>query len=427
MTWRNSLTWLVAAAPLVIAGGVFVHQLGFRDAMLATDFRAYYTAGRMLLGGVRSDFYAPDTQWVWQHAWAPEVTGPADLSPFRNPPFVAAIFAPLALLPAEIAFGVWSSVNVALLITLLVFGQRALAGCSARTRRRAVLLSVSFLPVVVALLLGQLSLLLALALLGAWAAFRSGHDARAGLWLAILLAKPQFLVLPALVLLIHRRWRAIGALVGISVVLGLVSIALLGVDGMSSYVGLTTGTLGWQDSLAISPQRMYTWRGLLQLLWQTDDPAPVQGYWLAGALLATLVTLAAWTRSWKWNPAGAGFDVRWAMVTVAALFTSPYANFHDVSLLVVAGVLTARAAVADWQPGSARRALAALPVVGYLSVLATQLSAPVWHLQLSVMCMLVAIGILGWVALAARLGGPEPSPEAGFGPSQTAAQPALVP
>src|SRR5260370_20437771 len=133
----------------------------------------------MLLGGVRAEFYLPSMQFAWQQAWVPELEGPAGLNPFRNPPFVAALFAPLGWLPPEIAFVIWSAVNVALLCGIVALSQRALAACSPRSRRRALLLSVSFLPVVVTLLLGQVSLLLTIGLLGAWASLRSGRDGRA--------------------------------------------------------------------------------------------------------------------------------------------------------------------------------------------------------------------------------------------------------
>ena len=192
MSINRVAVWLVAAAPTVLAAVVFVTQLGPRNAILATDFRSYYTAGRMLLGGVRSDFYAPAVQFAWQHAWAPEMQSPAELNPFRNPPFVAGLFAPVAWLPVELAFLLWTAVNVGLLCVLVVCCQRALTECSSRVRRRALVLSISFLPVIVTLLLGQISLLLAIAMLSAWMAFRARRDGLAGLALALLLIKPQF-------------------------------------------------------------------------------------------------------------------------------------------------------------------------------------------------------------------------------------------
>jgi hypothetical protein len=390
------MMWPLALAPLVLTTVVVVGQAGLRNAILATDFRAYYTAARMLLGGVRSDFYSPATQLAWQQAWVPELNGIAELNPFRNPPFVAALFAPLGLLPPEIAFVIWSAFNLGLLCALLVLSRRALAVCGPRSRRRALLLSVSFLPVVVTLMLGQVSLLLTIGLLSAWTALRSGRDGRAGLALALLLIRPQFILLPALLLVVHRRWRAVGTLACVGVALFIVSLALVGWDGLVSYAQLVTGTLNWQDSYSISPERMHTWRGFLQLLLQTDDPSPVHAAWVAGALIATLIALISWRG--KWDPTSARFDVQWALLVVASLFVSPYANFHDLSLLLVAGILATRARSVNWDRASVPTLLAALPLVGYASSLATQLSAPLWHVQLSVVFMAASIAVLGWVA-----------------------------
>ena len=388
---REAVAWLAALVPLLLAAGVFVSQLGVRNAVLATDFRAYYTAGRMLLGGVRSDFYTPATQVVWQQSWAPELVDPAQLNPFRNPPFVAALFAPFAFVPPELAFGLWSIVNLAVVVVVIRLAQNAIgegASESSVARRRAILLIASFLPVMVTLLLGQVSLFLVLGALCAWTAFRAGHDGRAGLALGLLLIRPQFLLLPVVILTLHRRWRALWWLASVSVALLAISLAVVGWDGLVNYTLLLTGTLNWQDSYSISPQRMHTWRGFLQLLMRTDDPAPVEPEWLIGALVAAFVTLAAWR---KWDPTGPRFDLQWALLIVASIFISPYANFHDLSLLVVAGVLATRA-------GATRQSLlvSMLPVVGYISVLATQFSEPLFHVQVSVLFMAAAISILAW-------------------------------
>jgi hypothetical protein len=207
--------------------------------------------------------------------------------------------------------------------------------------------------------------------------------------LALLLIKPQYLALPVLVLLLHRRWRALAALTAMGLGLLVISLALVGWEGLLNYAQLTLGTLSWQDSFSVSPQRMHTWRGFLQLMLQTDDAAAVQTAWLAGAALAALVALASWRT--RWNPASPRFDLQWALLAVAIPFVSPYANFHDLSLLVVAGVLVARSARQTW--------IAALPIVGYLSMVGTELSGPIWHLQLSVLFLAAAIALLGWSLL----------------------------
>ena len=403
MSIRRLATLIAAVFPIVLAGAIFVWQVGLRGAILATDFRAYYTSGRMLLGGVRSDFYSPDVQFVWQRAWAPEMQVPAELNPFRNPPFLAGVFAAVAWLPVEFAFAVWFALNVGLLCVLMAQTQSALSDRPAPVRRRALVLSVSFLPVIVTLLLGQVSLLLAIAMLGAWQAFRARRDGLAGLALALLLIKPQFVLVPALLLVVHRRWRALGTLIAAGTALLAACLALVGWEGSLSYWQLISGTLNWQDSFAISPQRMHTWRGFLQLLARTDDPAAVQGAWLIGALLAITAVLYTWRGHWR--PGAARFSVQWAVLCVAVLFVSPYANFHDLSLLIAAGVLLMRTASGDVYSRSVRWLLAALPVLGYLSAIATQISESAWHVQLTVVFMGAALVACSWISRPADAAG----------------------
>src|SRR5919199_1371655 len=81
------LLWLVVFAAFLRAQ---TEDSGIRSHVLGLDFRAYYTAGRMVLGGVKADFYALPTQYLWQRGFAPEVPDPSRLLPFLNPPFVAA-------------------------------------------------------------------------------------------------------------------------------------------------------------------------------------------------------------------------------------------------------------------------------------------------------------------------------------------------
>lgn len=66
-----------------------VQRSGLRSYVLATDFRAYYTAGAMALNGVRDGFYDLATQYTWQQGFVPEMVGQADLLVFLNPLFVA--------------------------------------------------------------------------------------------------------------------------------------------------------------------------------------------------------------------------------------------------------------------------------------------------------------------------------------------------
>ena len=67
--------------------------------------------------------------------------------------------------------------------------------------------------VVLSVWFGQPQLFLAVAFGEAFVAFRKGRDLTAGLWLAIILFKPQYLALMLPILLWKRRWSALAGIV----------------------------------------------------------------------------------------------------------------------------------------------------------------------------------------------------------------------
>jgi hypothetical protein len=84
------------------------------------------------------------------------------------------------------------------------------------------------------------------------------------------------------------------------------------------------------------------------------------------------------------------------------LFTSPRAYFHDVSLLVVAGVLVVRYLAIHDRRGRLDRLLAALPPLGYVATWATLTAFVHLQLQLSVLFTLLALLVLAFMARQLR-------------------------
>ena len=122
--------------------------------------------------------------------------------PAIRPPF----YRPLAGLPLRSAAGLWLSLNVA---AGLGFG--LWAGRRTREPTLALLLAV-FVPSIVALSVGQDSLLLVAALAGVFVLLESRRTWTAGLLLSLLWVKFQFLPAFILLLAIRREWRALGGL-----------------------------------------------------------------------------------------------------------------------------------------------------------------------------------------------------------------------
>ena len=174
------------------------------------DFLAFFGAGKLVLGGDPAGIYDPARLTAVERAVVPGPVGANGYMPFINPPFAAAVFAPLAALSPEVARAVWAGISLALLVAAAV----AIARPSPRDRALGALLVALSFPVYHTLAEGQWSILLLAAGLAALAAGRRGRWALVGLALVPFWLKPQLLVLPLVALALARRWRAL-ATVGI--------------------------------------------------------------------------------------------------------------------------------------------------------------------------------------------------------------------
>lgn len=353
------------------------------------DFRAYYTAGLMLRDGVRGSFYELATQLRYQQSWVPELQQLAQLMPFPYPAALALPLGVIAGIPPVPGYLAWTTLNAGALIVVVRQVRWTVGPLSAPMRLRASMLLLTLVPVALTLVQGQVSFVLLLAFLLAWREIKQGREVRAGLWLSLLALRPQLVILPALVLLAKARWSALAGLaIGLAGI-ALASLLAVGVDGLAGNVRLWLTSATGGEQLTVHPQGMFTWRSQVQLLLGTDEPGPALGPWVMGALAC--VTLLAYTWSGPWRSSGAFFDLQWATLVAATLFTSPHANLHDVALLVATGSLLAR-----WSIGSARTWVPWLVGLGYTAAQLGPFVAPSIKIQAVVWVM----GAL--VVLAAR-------------------------
>lgn len=316
-----------------------IFSYGSRLFLLSTDFRAFYTGGQMLLNGVSYDFYNLDTQYIFQHKFAPEVS-PKNLMLFVYPSFVALPFAPLAFLPLDKAYLAWLFLNILLLIFILRSILKLTNELSKSIKILSLFLILLFFPLWNALLQGQLSLLITLSVLQAYLALRSNKNVSAGLWLALLLVRPNLVIVPALVLFVGRRFRALlGLALGSSILL-VISLLLVGSKGLFEYINLLRAAFSWGDAYTMHPQLEPTWRGFLQTVANSDYVKDIQLLWFLGMLCAFGLLCWVWRKSHA--SSSSHFDLAFAFMTIVIIFTSPHTNYHDLTLFIVPGILIMR-------------------------------------------------------------------------------------
>jgi Glycosyltransferase family 87 len=218
-----------------------------------------------------------------------------------------------------------------------------------------------------------------------WALFFWCHEKRwpflGGCILALCLFKPTLVALPALMLLVGRRWRVVGGLVAGGVAMAALSVATVGLDGCMAWL---RGLLMFGNTVATTGQHWNRAKdaGILAFFEQLlGNRTPV------AVVIATLVAIAAlsWLgRAWWRSEGQSGDRALWAATLCFTLVISPYAPIYDTILVVVAVVLIAPQVSALWL------------LILYMIPWVTQSFAEFLHLQL----MTVSIAGFGiWAVL----------------------------
>ena len=253
-------------------------------------------------------------------------------SPFINPPPLAWVATPFTALPFTVAVVLWS----ALLAVTLGLTWYLLAPGGGLTKAAYGLLWIGLFPVAFGLMVGQPVALVAAAVAGCWWLTERDRPVLAGVALSAMALKPQVALLVPLCLLVAGHARVFGTWLIVTGFMVLVSLALLGHDGVARY----------RDALALASQ------------WEITRRYAVSGLLGTGPQLYVAQTIAlvgAVAAAWRWRHFGQAVPIA-AGITGSLMFT-PYVGFQDFAMLVMAGWLVIRA-----QPSDAQIALL---IVGY--------------------------------------------------------------
>ncbi|MCU1293423.1 MAG: hypothetical protein JWP08_2273 [Bryobacterales bacterium] len=194
------------------------------------DFRTFYTTGHMLRTG--NAIYDYEAEKSAQSAL---VSPNLYALPFMFPPYAALLFVPLALGSYLTGYFLFFALNLCFCGLALAVMRPYTASLGARWRPLAPLLFLSFMPLGIALMFGQVSILLLLLYCACFALLQSGKPFLAGILLSVALIKFQIALPVALLFFIWRQWRFIAGFLCGALVLALISVRITGVKVLESY------------------------------------------------------------------------------------------------------------------------------------------------------------------------------------------------
>lgn len=189
---------------------------------------------------------------------------------FYRPSYEALLYSPFSLLKYRAAYLAFIAFNMVLLLAALFLVRRLLSPDLPWLKSRPWLMFFLFIPLWLAVVHCQDSVLFLLLFCLAWRDLESGKDVRAGCFLALALFKFQIAIPIAVLIAVRRGWRFTTGFLAMSAALALFCISIVGRTGMLSMVrfiftaaSATGQSTAAQRVMTIYPLAMPNMEGLL--------------------------------------------------------------------------------------------------------------------------------------------------------------------
>lgn len=198
-----------------------------------TDFLVSYTAGQTIRSGNGRALYAASGNQISPDKLA---NSPVTAPLFDHLAYEALLFVPLSLLSYQNAYWIFMAVNLALIVLCIRMLQPYLPKLEQLWYWLPSAAFLCWVPLGLALVAGQDSILLLALMLASAVSFYQERDFRAGVFLGLTLFRPEFSILIALLFLIWRRWRIVAGFLATSAVCLAISAIVTGLAGSESYL-----------------------------------------------------------------------------------------------------------------------------------------------------------------------------------------------
>lgn len=279
------------------------------------DYIAYWSAYKIAHDG--GDPYDTDKLLAVQQAIGSPNALPQQ---FWNPPWTLTLLSPVLQLPFSLSVTIWFLFNLSLVFLISVFSWK-LSTTAPLKPGPCFLSGTLFVPVWFCLQGGQLSLLIAIGVIGAIFALSKKQDFLAGILLVLSAQKPHFvyLVLLALVwwILQHKRWKVV-----FSFTLSFILLLILGyIDTPSAYTFWRPGEVSpvhWQSATLVTFVRLF--------FAQITGVVPTWPMYAMPMLGAVILVYFLLQQNLDWNRL-------LAPLLCFSLLTAPYAWLFDQAVL----------------------------------------------------------------------------------------------
>jgi hypothetical protein len=194
------------------------------------------------------------------------------------------------------------------------------------------LMLFAYFPTLTALKMGQDSVITTFLLVETFVSLKRKRYAIAGGLLALGLYKPQFVLPMVGIFLLHRRWSSIFGFLFTGLLLGVLSLAMVGWNGLLGLFSLWLPMT--QRGHVVWPELMTNLRGLMYMILDLGGLSGATNILaLAFSILAYVITLRLWPRSA--DERNELFDLRFALAVAMTALVSFHLYSYDGTLLAI--------------------------------------------------------------------------------------------
>ena len=329
--WNNRLMAVAIGLALALTALTVRHwygtfQYGYPPCDdCRSDFPCFYAAAKLIWQSP-SALYDDASQLAIQKIIDPRIGD--SILPFTYPPVTAVVYMPLGWLPFPAAFLGITVIN----LMLLGFSLRLLIARLQLTRQQSTWLILSGLcnfGVHSVLLQGQTSLIVLTLLASFVATIQNHRQIGAGLSAGLLFVKPQLQLIPFIILISRRWWRALVIASMMAAALAVFSVVLVGWPAILEYIKLLNTYMTKEHGYGSYPESMQNLRALAQYL--------VSYSWAAQLWIALIVPVVAGLclLNAKLGADPNIAEVQWIGNFIAGVLIVPHFNAHDLAVLII--------------------------------------------------------------------------------------------
>lgn len=291
-----------------------------------SDFPAFYNAGRIINNYPQGHLYDQDLQRKLYFELVPN-SPELSVRYFAYTPFLAIVLAPFARLPYITALFCWLAFTVLMFVAGFRLAWQS-SGLPAEHKAGAFLVCFSFLPFLAWNVLSPQTSVIAFFVLALTIYLdRQGRFILSGLALSLLLYKPQLLLLVVPMLFITKRWRTLIGLCLGAIVLAVVSLGVIGLSGIRSYLEMLAM---FADLKAAGGRLTYMEIDAYSLFFELS-----QSKTLSVALLALLcvIVIPLLVLTWRRDR-----EQAWSSAIAWTLVLNFYVLIYDSTVMIVAAL-----------------------------------------------------------------------------------------